>query len=566
MLSYHKFVVTQNCNIFLHGLFFTSQKILLNWVCMIKKVNNHSQNYLIMPILILFQVIFLLGCQSLPNNPRTTTSKYTPTIIKPIQTQDQTLIKKISQTKNPKPTEFSGYFPIITSGDAFASRSLLTELSQKTIDVQYYIWHNDTAGQLMLKDLYLSAQRGVKIRLLLDDLATTPDLDQQLLVFDSHPNIEVRLINPKVVRSVKSANFFTALPRYHRRMHNKSMTFDGQLSIIGGRNIGNEYLRSDTDDEFADVDVLLAGNVVKKIEQSFEQYWESPLSYDVATLVSSTKQTHQHFLQGLSSITQYSSSKYLFANNPATSIHHLIVQGKLPFRWAKIDFFADNVKKLLKKDDKNQRLVHQLREAIGTPKQQFTIVSSYFVPTKLGVQQLSKLSQNGVTVSILTNSYDSTDVPIVHSGYSENRLDLLKAGVHLYELKSDADPNLPLKKRHLRVNQISTSLHTKAFAVDDRVTFIGSYNLDPRSANINTELGVLIYDPILTRQVHQSFHQGMLNISYRLRLVDNQKIIWETSSENDKQNVVNHSREPNQSLMSAVWIKIFSLLPIEWLL
>lgn len=522
-------------------------------------------------VVISFLVIILTACQSLPTSPNISPQKASQNL------QSFDLIQQISGAQNPQPSQFSGYFPILTSGDAFASRSLLAEMSKKSIDVQYYIWHNDTAGQLMLKDLYQSAQRGVKVRLLLDDLTTNPALDQLLLAFANHPNIEVKLINPKNIRLLKPVNFISAFPRYHRRMHNKSMTFDGQLSIIGGRNIGNEYLRSDTDDEFSDVDVLLAGKVVQKIEQSFENYWQSQLSYEIESLVKPAKYSLLNyineqklinidpFLQGLATINKDKNSKDLFGYNPNTHIDDLIYHKNVPFRWAKIDFFVDDVAKLSKDDQKSQRLVHQLREILGTPKHQFTIVSSYFVPTKLGIQQLSKLSQDGVKVQILTNSYDSTDVPIVHSGYSETRLKLLQAGVDLYELKTDADPDLPLKKRHLRSNQISTSLHTKAFAVDDKATFIGSYNLDPRSANINTELGVLIYDKELTLGVHQMFHQGMLDISYQLSLTEDNRVVWRTF-DNEKQKPVNHAKEPNQSLVSAIWVKIFSMLPIEWLL
>lgn len=443
--------------------------------------------------------LLLTACQMLPNNPHIAATPTVSTQLTGAQKfseksriQGHYLISRISASKNPSPSKFSGYYPLIDSSDAFASRSILTEMAQQTIDIQYYIWHNDAAGQLMLKDLYQAANRGVKVRLLLDDLNTNPELDQQLLAFAAHANIQVRLINPKVVRGFTPANFVVALPRYQRRMHNKSMTFDRQLSIIGGRNIGDEYLRKDSIAEFADLDVLLAGKVVNQINDSFEDYWDSPLSYDIERLVKPSKnpdrnKSDEPFLGTLTAIAPINSQSHLHKSSQLYRVQNgaivdkQLYNKKIQFRWQLMEFLADDVKKLLNQDDKDSRLVSKLRARIGTPKQQLTIVSSYFVPTDLGVLQLSKLMENGVKINIFTNSYESTDVPIVHSGYNVARVPMLKAGIGLYELKSSADADFRRKKRSLYRSKYSTSLHTKAFAVDDKYTFIGSYNVDPRS-------------------------------------------------------------------------------------
>lgn len=532
--------------------------------------------------------IFLTACQQLPVKPHSLKSQLLTQQSQQLQpklSKKTDLIQQISQTAPPTDKNLSGYYPIITSRDAFASRSMLTDLAKHSIDIQYYIWHNDEAGQLMLKQLYDMANRGVKVRLLLDDLNTDSKIDQLLLAFASHPNIAVRYINPKIIRSLTPANFAVAMPRYHRRMHNKSMTFDKQLSIIGGRNIGNEYLRSDTKNEFSDLDVLLAGKVVDSINDSFEQYWNSPISYDIENLVlpyevnNKTNKIHminteQRFFDSLDKIKKneqwFHSQDFYQAPTLTVGGHHqalneVLHQKKLDFRWAKIDFFADNVQKLLKKDNKSERLVEQLRESIGTPKHDFTVVSSYFVPTNRGIKELNQLVADGVNVTILTNSFDSTDVPTVHVGYSEARLPLLKAGVKLYELKSSAGADLRIKKPRLSRNEISTSLHTKAFAVDDRLAFIGSYNVDPRSANINTELGVVIYDPALAKAMHKMFDDNILNISYKLMLSDKNRIVWQTLDE-DRPIVLNKANEPRLSLVNSTWIRIFSVLPIQWLL
>ena len=362
-----------------------------------------------LPLLFTLLLTPLTACQILPNNPHIAA---TPTVSMQLtgaqkfseksRIQGQYLISRISASKNPSPSEFSGYYPLIDSSDAFASRSILTEMAQQTIDIQYYIWHNDAAGQLMLKDLYQAANRGVKVRLLLDDLNTNPELDQQLLAFAAHPNIQVRLINPKVVRGFTPANFVIALPRYQRRMHNKSMTFDRQLSIIGGRNIGDEYLRKDSTAEFADLDVLLAGRVVNQINESFEDYWDSPLSYDIERLVRPSKnpdrnKSDEPFLGTLTAIAPINSQSHLYKSSQLYRVQNgaivdkQLYNKKIPFRWQPMQFLADDVKKLLNQDDKDSRLVSKLRARIGTPKQQLTIVSSYFVPTDLGAVSYTHL-------------------------------------------------------------------------------------------------------------------------------------------------------------------------------
>lgn len=528
----------------------------------------------------------LTGCQTLPSQPHLAKSQALSLQSRASAhklSHNTDLVARISRSKNPDPATLSGYYPILASNDAFASRSVLTNLSQHSIDVQYYIWHNDTAGQLMLKDLYQAAERGVKVRLLLDDLATNSELDQQLLAFAQHPNIAVRLINPKVVRQVTAANFVLALPRYQRRMHNKSMTFDHQLSIIGGRNIGDEYLRSDLPNEFADLDVLLAGKVVKPIEDSFEQYWQSPLSYDIERLVMPARnpnknQTDEPFLQTLNKIAttaldgRISKSSQLYHAASGAVIDKQLLNKRVNFRWKPIRFVVDDVAKLQNQDVREGRLVHQVRKLVGTPTKRFSIISSYFVPTALGVAQLTKLAQDGVKVQVLTNSFDSTDVPIVHSGYSETRLALLSSGIVLYELKSNADPDLRQKKHRLSRSKVSTSLHSKAFAVDDRFAFIGSYNVDPRSANINTELGVLIFDKELAQAMHNSLNDDMLNVSYRVTIDPNStvttdphaQLLWHTYGSDGKRQSLN--QEPKLSLINRLWVKIFSALPVTSLL
>ena len=535
-------------------------------------------------------IVALSACSTLPKTPHIAKSiELTKSInthydnksirhsLDPIQAQ---LVESITQQKRSHPN-LSGYHPIVTGADAFAARSELTDLATESIDVQYYIWHNDQAGQLLLKQLWQAADRGVVVRFLLDDFNNNAALDKHLIRFASHPNIAVRLINPMSFRKFQTLNYFTDLRRINHRMHNKSMTFDRHLSIIGGRNVGDEYLSNNTNSQFADLDVLLIGDVVQDINESFEQYWRSPISYDIETLVkkkghklpvnaSNDPETNtKNFIASLNKIYPEKS----MANSDGLSVYNRAVERstidsdlinqQVPFRWAKMTFLSDDVEKLLKNTHPEVHLVAQLRDLLGTPTQNLSIVSSYFVPTKDGVNTLIKLAQQGVKVRILTNSFNATDVSAVHAGYAQWRIPLLQAGIEIYELKAIASKEDRENKLWRARSQSSTSLHAKAFAVDDHSVFIGSYNVDPRSANINTEMGVVIEDDELALKLHKAISDDLLNQAYKVVLTDQGRLQWQTL---ENSQLIYHNKEPHIDLVDSLWINIMSSLPIDWLL
>lgn len=524
----------------------------------------------------------LVGCQSLPKQPHLPESQalsarvdalYQPKSSQNIEenetsiTSNIDLVAAVSEQNDIHP-ELSGYHPIVTGANAFASRSILTDMATRNIDAQYYIWHNDQAGQLLLKDLWKAAERGVLVRLLLDDFNNDATFDQHLLRFSSHPNIAVRIINPLMHRKFQTLNYVTGLPRINRRMHNKSMTFDKQITIIGGRNIGDEYLSNDKNSQFADLDVLLIGKVVADIDNSFTSYWSSPLSFDIETLVTADDNAPSDFLSALDKLGPDDKKEendltiYKTAIEDST-IDSDLINKRVPFRWTDMQFLSDDVGKLTKSVPADTNLVHQLRTLLGTPTKQLTIISSYFVPTKDGVNTLVKLAEAGIDIKILTNSFDATDVTAVHSGYSQWRPNLLRAGVKIYELKSTASEEQRENKLWKARSQSSTSLHAKTFAVDDHQVFIGSYNVDPRSANINTEMGVIINDDELARQLHGALSDDLLSQAYEVKLLDNGNLQWQTM-ENDKKVV--YDSEPRVDVSDHVWLTIMSWLPIDWLL
>ncbi|MCG3880800.1 phospholipase D family protein [Psychrobacter sp. Ps3] len=481
---------------------------------------------------------------------------------------DTDLVATISEQNKIHP-DLSGYHPIVTGANAFASRSILTDMATRNIDAQYYIWHDDQAGQLLLKDLWEAAERGVIVRLLIDDFNSSAALDQQLLRFSSHPNTAVRIVNPLMHRKFQALNFVTGLPRINRRMHNKSMTFDKQITIIGGRNIGNEYLSNDQNSQFADLDVLLIGKVVADIDNSFGSYWSAPISYDIETLVTLDEDGPTDFIEGLDQLgtneksdNQSSLSVYKSAIADS-SIDTDLLNKRIPFRWTDMQFLSDDVGKLTKSVPADTNLVQQLRTLLGRPDKELTIISSYFVPTKDGVDTLVELADSGINIKILTNSFDATDVTAVHSGYSQWRPKLLKSGIKIYELKSTASEEDRENKLWKARSQSSTSLHAKTFAIDDHQVFIGSYNVDPRSANINTEMGVIINDDELARQLHEALSDDLLSQAYEVKLTDDNHLQWHTM-ENGEKKV--YESEPRVDLSDHIWLTIMSWLPIDWLL
>ncbi len=555
---------------------------------MLPMINTHAHTRLLM--LIFSSCLFLSGCQTLPDEPHLaksielsaranehhTLAKKSPfeNDGQPAQQTSGQLSTVIAEQSQQHPA-LSGYYPIATGANAFAVRSILSDMAAHTIDIQYYIWHNDEAGQLMLKDLYEAAERGVIIRLLLDDLSGSAQFDRVLAKFASHPNVAVRLVNPLVYRKYRSINYILHPLRTNIRMHNKSMTFDNRISVIGGRNIGNEYLNNAPDNNFADLDVLLVGSVVHDITDSFEQYWASSKAYDVQTLVQPTDKDIMASLNEVFTLdNQHSqaaseSERALRTYRPAVqnaTIGKDLLNKQVPFTWTNIELFVDDASKLKRQSTKDQHLVTQLQQRLGKPEEKFSVISSYFVPTRDGVNTLIKLAKSGVKVRILTNSFHATDVGIVHAGYAHWREDLLKAGVELFEIKSTAQGFGEKENKFWRTKQHSTtSLHAKAFAVDSDQVFIGSYNVDPRSANINTELGVLINDDKLANQLHGALSNSQMlrHQAYELKLGSSGKLEWHTIEDGK---AVIYQSEPNMSPTERAVISVVGLLPIDWLL
>jgi putative cardiolipin synthase len=458
----------------------------------------------------------------------------------------------------------TGIYPLADAHMAFAARMDLIRSAQRTLDVQYYIWRNDLTGTLLLEEIHEAADRGVRVRLLLDDLGIPSSLDPTLAALEAHPNIEVRLFNPFVVRKPKFIGFLTDFPRANRRMHNKSLSADSTATILGGRNIGDEYFDATDGVVFSDLDVLAVGPAAADVASDFDRYWASASSYPVERILPHV---------GVDQLDVLESKARAIERDPAAEAYMEALRGPhvvqkmfdhtLPFEWAKTRMISDDPAKGLSNAPPEALIGHQMREVLGEPTREIDVVSPYFVPAATGTQYLTGLAAGGVTVRVLTNALEATDVAAVHSGYAKRRVELLTGGAHLYELRRSPGTHQTKEQSPGPFGSSGSSLHAKTFVVDARRVFVGSYNFDPRSAYLNTELGLVIDSPELASQIEATFLAFVPQLAYTVRLDQNGKIYW-IEKNGDKEN--RHDTEPNTTWYGRLGVWVLSILPIESLL
>jgi putative cardiolipin synthase len=449
--------------------------------------------------------------------------------------------------------------------DAFLARVLLAAAAEKSIDAQYYIWHGDQAGNLLFEALWQAAERGVRVRLLLDDL-NTAGLDPTIATLDAHPHIEVRLYNPLPQRDARALNFVADFTRVNHRMHNKSFTADNQASVVGGRNIGDEYFAVGSGVAFADLDVLVAGAAVPQVSREFDLYWNSPSAYPAAAIVGAPAPDGVASLKARFASTRAdpAATAYLEAMRTTPMIGDLLDR-RLAFEWTTAQVVYDDPAKTLDpKAGADVLLFPELVRTMGRPEQTLDLISPYFVPGEQGTQALVAQASRGVKIRILTNSLASSDVGAVHAGYAKRRHDLLKAGVRLYELKPTAGREGARGDKLGLGSSASSGLHAKTFAVDRSRIFVGSFNFDQRSALLNTEMGLVIASPALAQALATAFDEVIPRAAYEVVLgADGRSLEW---IERTPAGEVRHTTEPGTSWAKRIGVEMMSVLPIEWLL
>jgi putative cardiolipin synthase len=394
--------------------------------------------------------------------------------------------------------------------DAFAARALSARQAGRSLDLQYYIWHNDLTGRLLGREAWLAAERGVRVRMLLDDM-NGEGADAGLLALDAHPNIEIRLYNPFRNRSGpwRVLELIQRIYSVNHRMHNKAWIADGRVAVLGGRNIGEEYFDAAPDTNFRDLDVVLFGPAVTQASAVFDRYWNSDAVVPIAALADGAPQRLDALVKRVHDEAQgQAARRYLARMDASPTVHGYFAQQLAPHWSDRIQVISDPPLKWKDDSDRSGWLVTRLTRTLLDTRRKALLISPYFVPGDAGSAGLVRLVRDRhATVAVITNSLAANDVPAVHSGYMQYRDRLLDGGVHLYEIRAQAPPAKAPGAKPAAGGDASAgsgsglfgssgaSLHTKAFVVDDRHGFIGSFNLDPRSAYLNTEMGVQFDDP-----------------------------------------------------------------------
>ncbi|SEC31690.1 putative cardiolipin synthase [Burkholderia sp. WP9] len=499
----------------------------------------------------------LSACASLPPQAgRTETHALTDT--------DNTRLAAAFVPQERKHPDSSAFHLLSNGVDALLARIVLAEAADRTLDLQYYIWHDDLTGRHLANAVLKAADRGVRVRVLLDDLGTGAD-DKVLLAISSHPNIKIRLFNPVANRSFKKLGTALEFSRINRRMHNKSLIADNQAAILGGRNIGDEYFGASSEVDFGDLDVLTFGPVVHRVSNAFDEFWNSDAAYPIVSLTGHAAEPDA-LPAYRAKLTAFIASEHdsPYVTQARARLGETLAARDTDFSWGKATLLYDDPAKITRSpDDPQGHLLSQFNALRIEPAKEVLVISPYFVPGKKGVAWMRAQTQRGVRVTVLTNSLAATDVAAVHAGYQRYRKDLLDAGVHLYELKPAAGEDSGGKKKSI-LGSSKASLHAKTYVFDRSSVFIGSMNLDPRSITLNTEIGVYCESPPLAAQVADGLEPKLDQIAWRLETRTDpngtSRIVWIDTAPDGK---VTESGEPGVSGMKRVGIWFLGLLPIE---
>jgi len=449
-------------------------------------------------------------------------------------------------------TKKSGFLLLENNAESLKWRLALIDEARHSLDVQYYLWYGDDSGDIVLKRCLDAAKRGVRVRLIADGLILVGE-GKTIAAIDTHPNIEVRIFNPfEQQRANRSLKSYQTLERFNYRMHNKLIVADNHITILGGRNLGNEYFGLNQKYNFHDLDVLGLGPAARQMSNIFDNFWNSTWvvpGYAYATEVPEgyLQKQEQALIQSLEQ-SKVLQNFPLARQNWTDQLISLPAQLKIGTSRKVYDILEDEVI--------SQRMATELPEFSKTAQKELLIVNAYLIPDDQMLEEASKMVQRGVNLRIITNSLSSQDVPAVNSHYGPYRKRLLEAGIDLYELRHDA----AIKSETDTPPVVSgfVGMHSKASTVDRTRAYIGSFNLDPRSRNINTEMGILIDSPELAEELAQKIEYLMQpENSWRVQLDKDGKIIWVSGDKVLK-------RQPAQSSWQRIQDVFFKLFPKEY--
>jgi putative cardiolipin synthase len=492
----------------------------------------------------------LAGCGSLPNAAGKAESRALPP-------PAQSPLVNIAKASTP-PGELTGFRLLPLGSFALDARLQLIQRASHSLDVQYYIIENDATGRLFLRSLRDAAVRGVRVRLLVDDLFTA-QTDPILRALAEYPNMQVRLFNPFCCARDSLEGRFVAsaldLYRLNHRMHNKLLIADGVMAIAGGRNIADEYFMLDMSSNFVDLDTFLMGAVVPQLQHIFDKYWNSDIVYPVQALVPlavGPRELHTEFAR-LSVLPQGPPELIALDALGYGPLSEDLDAGRVGLIWAPARAFADPPNKLARMSAEEARentVSAQVRAKLWDADRELVLTSPYLIPGPKGIQIFEDLGRRNVRMVILTNSLAATDEPLAHTGYARYRRQLLEAGVDLYEISPEKT------RRNKRLGVFGASLgrlHAKTSVVDGERVFIGSMNLDPRSETQNTELGIFVESPQLAKELLRIVTISKLQSAYRVRLGPSGDLEWLTMDD-EKERVLTSEPETN------LWLRVHNML------
>ena len=445
----------------------------------------------------------------------------------------------------------SGVLRLDSGGDALGMRVGLIDRAERSIDIQSYLIKDDVSGNFVGLRLAAAADRGVRVRLLMDD-ALTQEVDAGLLSLDDHDNIEVRVFNPFPRRRSRLISFIANFNILNRRMHNKSFTVDNQVTIVGGRNIADEYFQTGGESEFIDEDILAIGPVVDDVSNGFDEYWNSPEAIPISVFDALVPHSplHESAEEGRKFLRRHSDTPFL------QSIHgdlaEQLVDGTLPLLPAEAAVvldYPDKIRRLLPRSGSITSTF--LRQMTLAANKEVIVISPYFVPQQRGIDLFAELVKKGVRVVIISNSLASTNHVSVHAVYARYRKPLLKQGVELYELRPHAGSGVTTTK---------LTLHSKVATVDRNKVFVGSFNLDPRSLYLNTEMGMGVDCSELAASMAESILDTLPDFAYKLQLSEKGRLEWLLQATSGDEVI---TTEPRTTWWRRFKTKLLSFLPIE---
>lgn len=492
------------------------------------------QGYAFNSLIAVIAVLLLAGCASAPlDYPKSESTAITTT-------EDTFLARESLEWRKEAPDR-DAFYPLSQGRDAFGMRLALIDGAERTIDAQYFLMKPDTAGLVFVSELLKAADRGVRVRLLLDDIFTTVD-DNVFILLNEHPNVEMRLFNPISRKGLYAFNYIGHFSLANRRMHNKSLTVDNQVSIVGGRNIAEEYFQLEKGGEFIDFDSLAAGPIVREISASFDTYWNHELAIPMDAFYDEIEPDELDLLRERMTKAMADVGDSVYATAIHSPLMRALVDGTVPPFVADARMIVDDPQKLLEEVSQEQKIVAtEIAKALLEAEQEIIIFTPYFIPGKRGMELVEQIRSKGVRVVLVTNSLATNNHTSVHSAYASYRKRLLKAGVELWEARVNA-ADLVLEDGTTKSQHLT--LHTKGIIIDRRYLFVGSLNLDPRSIDINTEMGVMIDSEPLAEMGADNSLAKISGMAYQLKLDEKDHIRWHATIDGEE---VVETKEPNTS-------------------